>query len=360
MGERRPFVPLSRRRPVGHLRPPLFLLREVALVGAALGGVGHHSALDSARRGPGADDTRRAVPTGDRDGQRRRDAGPLVVAGYERSAAGEPDAAAAPDGRSVPAGRRRQCLSAVEAPHGVAGPQPAFHQVGPVDEILDAGGRCVHGGALVLGRRPGLPHESAPIYSHVLWCIAMKRKLVKIGEASRLLGTSPAQLRKWDVSGDLRPARRTRGGTRYYAVADLVSTAPGVVADGPTTICYAWVSGPGQEVELDRQEALMAAYCIGQGWSTWVVLDHGAGPELRELVELVLYRQVERLVVADGVDLPSFGRALLTTICEAQGVEVVVAQPVDRQVVIEPLPDGVLAEPEPAGVAGTWQPSLLG
>ena len=214
-------------------------------------------------------------------------------------------------------------------------------------------------GGVALGRRPGLPHESALIYPHVLWCIAMKRKLVKIGEASRLLGTTPAQLRKWDVSGDLRPARRTRGGTRYYAVADLVSTAPGVVADGPTTICYAW-SGIGQEVELDRQEALMAAYCIGQGWSTWVVLDHGAGPELRELVELVLYRQVERLVVADGVDLPSFSRALLITICEAQGVEVVVAQPVDRRVVIEPLPDVVLAEPEPAGVAGTWQPSLLG
>ena len=88
-----------------------------------------------------------------------------------------------------------------------------------------------------------------------------------------------------------------------------MSTAPGVVADGPTTICYAWVSGPGQEVELDRQEALMAAYCIGQGWSTRVVLDYGAGPELRELVELVLYRQV------------------------------------DRRVVIEPLPDGVMAEP---------------
>ena len=74
-------------------------------------------------------------------------------------------------------------------------------------------------------------------------------------------------------------------------------------------------------------------------------------------------------MVADGVDLPSFGRALLTMICEVQGVEVVVAQPVDepvvepevdRRVVIEPLPDGVLAEPEPAGVAGTWQPSLLG
>jgi putative resolvase len=67
----------------------------------------------------------------------------------------------------------------------------------------------------------------------------MKRKLVKIGEAARMLGTSPAQLRKWDVSGDLRPARRTRGGTRYYAVADLVSTAPGVVADDAVTVCYA-------------------------------------------------------------------------------------------------------------------------
>ena len=196
----------------------------------------------------------------------------------------------------------------------------------------------------------------------------MKRKLVKIGEASRLLGTSPAQLRKWDVSGDLRPARRTRGGTRYYAVADLVSTAPGVVADGPTTICYAWVSGLGQELELDRQQALMAAYCAGQGWSNLVVLDYGAGPELREMVELVLYCQVERLVVADGVDLPAFGLGLLIMICEAQGVEFAVAQPVDepvvepevdRRVVIEPLPDVVLAEYGPEG-AGTWQPSLLG
>ena len=120
--------------------------------------IGQRPTWSRRRRGPGADDTRRAVPTGDRDGQRRRDAGPLVVAGYERRTAREPDAAAAPDGRSVPAGRLRQCLSAVEAPHGVAGPQPAFHQAGPVDEILDAGGRCVHGGALVLGRRRQCSH----------------------------------------------------------------------------------------------------------------------------------------------------------------------------------------------------------
>ena len=55
-------------------------------------------------------------------------------------------------------------------------------------------------------------------------------------------------------------------------------------------------------------------------------------------------------------------------ICEVQGVEFVVAQPVDepvvepevdRRVVIEPLPDVVLTEYGPAG-AGTWQPSLLG
>ena len=184
----------------------------------------------------------------------------------------------------------------------------------------------------------------------------MKRKLVKIGEASRLLGTSPAQLRKWDATGDLRPARRTRGGTRYYAVADLLSTVPEVVADGPTTICYAWVSGIGQEVELDRQQAVMAAYCAGRGWSNRVVLDYGAGPELRELVELVLHRQAERLVVADGAGLPALGMALLITLCELQGVEVVVAQ----TVVIEPLPEVVLDDAEPEGIAGTWQLSLLG
>ena len=45
----------------------------------------------------------------------------------------------------------------------------------------------------------------------------MEQRLVKIGEAAKILGTTPGQLRKWETSGELLPTRKTRGGTRYYA-----------------------------------------------------------------------------------------------------------------------------------------------
>ena len=59
----------------------------------------------------------------------------------------------------------------------------------------------------------------------------------------------------------------------------------------------------------------------------------------------------------------------MITLCELQGVDVVIAQQVDEPVVepdvdqrveIEPLPDVVLDDAEPEGVDGTWQPSRSG
>ncbi len=41
----------------------------------------------------------------------------------------------------------------------------------------------------------------------------MERKLVKIGEAAALIGSTPATLRKWEATGELLPARKTKGGT---------------------------------------------------------------------------------------------------------------------------------------------------
>ncbi len=51
----------------------------------------------------------------------------------------------------------------------------------------------------------------------------MLKKLVKIGEAAKILGSSPAQLRKWELTGELLPARKTKGGTRYYDINSLLA-----------------------------------------------------------------------------------------------------------------------------------------
>ena len=91
-------------------------------------------------------------------------------------------------------------------------------------------------------------------------------RLVKIGEAARILGTTPGQLRKWESTGELLPARKTAGGTRYYAVADLLGHQASV--SDPLTVCYARVSSHDQKSDLDRQHSTLEAYCAAQGWRT--------------------------------------------------------------------------------------------
>lgn len=40
----------------------------------------------------------------------------------------------------------------------------------------------------------------------------MEKQLVKIGEAAKLLGSTPDTLRKWESTGELLPHRKTAGG----------------------------------------------------------------------------------------------------------------------------------------------------
>lgn len=59
----------------------------------------------------------------------------------------------------------------------------------------------------------------------------MDKRLVKIGEAAKLLGTIPATLRKWEETGELLPARKTKGGTRYYDVAEILGLNSSIGVD---------------------------------------------------------------------------------------------------------------------------------
>ena len=81
----------------------------------------------------------------------------------------------------------------------------------------------------------------------------MDKRLVKIGEAARLLGTDHSALRKWESTGELLPARKTKGGTRYYDVAELM----GFSNEAAPTLCYCRVSSHDQKADLDRQQELL-------------------------------------------------------------------------------------------------------
>ena len=168
--------------------------------------------------------------------------------------------------------------------------------------------------------------------------------MVKIGEAAAILGTTPATLRQWDRTGELRPTRKTRGGTRYYAIADLRGHQP--EADR-ITIGYARVSSHDQKGDLDRQHAALEAYCASKGWQTLVVRDLGSGMNyrkkgLQKLLEMILQRRINRLVLTHKDRLLRFGAELVFALCELQGIEIVIIHQGEQPSFEEELAQDVL------------------
>ena len=106
----------------------------------------------------------------------------------------------------------------------------------------------------------------------------MDKRLVKIDEAARLLGTDPVTLRKWGSTGELLPARKTKGGTRYYDVSELM----GFSNEAAPTLCYCRVSSHDQKPDLDRQQELLEAYCSAKAWRTQVIRDLDSGMNYRK------------------------------------------------------------------------------
>ena len=165
-------------------------------------------------------------------------------------------------------------------------------------------------------------------------------RLVKIGKAAQMLGTTPGTLRKWEETGELLPTRKTKGGTRYYDAASLM----GLERQDLPTIAYARVSRHDQHDELTRQGELLEAYCAKQGWRFELISDIGSGMNygkqgLKRLLELILQKQMNRLVLLRKDRLLHVGADLLFTLCELQGIEVVVINQGEQ-----PLADDELAQ----------------
>ena len=171
----------------------------------------------------------------------------------------------------------------------------------------------------------------------------MEKRLVKIGEASQLLGCSISTLRKWEATGELIPARKTAGGTRYYATSDLLGLGD---ADAPT-VCYAGVSSHDQKDDFERQHAMLEAYCAAKGWRSDIIKDLGSGmnyrkPGLNRLLEMILRKQMRRLVITHKDRLLRFGSELVFALCAHQQIEIVIIHKGEQPTFEEELAKDVL------------------
>jgi len=93
-----------------------------------------------------------------------------------------------------------------------------------------------------------------------------------------LLGTSYCNAAALGGHWRTPPARKTKGGTLFYAVSDLLGLQN---ADAPT-VCYARVSSPDQKEDLERQQAMLEAYCAAKDWRTETIKDLGFGMNYRD------------------------------------------------------------------------------
>lgn len=109
----------------------------------------------------------------------------------------------------------------------------------------------------------------------------MEEKKVRIGQAAKILGVTAQTLRNWEKSGRLG-AKRSRGGQRYYFVADLER----LLLDLPG-LGWAWAAS-GQAPDLAPEY-----YCERQDRFTsrlvkmGVVLQQTLNGDVRDLVSLL-------------------------------------------------------------------------
>ena len=153
----------------------------------------------------------------------------------------------------------------------------------------------------------------------------MNDRFVKIGEAAKILGVNPQTLRRWEEGGVIEPAKRTPKGTRLYSLQELL----GVNDFAYPTIAYARVSSSDQKEDLERQHAVLEAFCNKNGWQTEIIRDLGSGMNynkkgLEHLLELIVRGQMSRLVITHKDRLLRFGAEIVFRICELKGIEVVI------------------------------------
>ena len=149
--------------------------------------------------------------------------------------------------------------------------------------------------------------------------------MVRIGEASQMLGVEPNTLRRWERTGELLPARPSRAGTRDHAVSDLL----GVANESAPTLCHARVSSPDQKADPGRQQAALEGYCAAKGWQTETIRDLGSGLNhrqqgLQRLWDPVPRRQIRRWVLTHKDRRLRFGAEPVFALCELQGIGIVI------------------------------------
>ena len=166
--------------------------------------------------------------------------------------------------------------------------------------------------------------------------------LIRISQAAYILGVSATTLRRWDLTGNLKPTLRTQGGHRRYKLTSILAYT--TTGDSPTeehetrgrhtptAVTYARVSSPRQKEDLVRQETHLQSVVDERGWSllrSYRDIRSGLNDQRKGLLRLVRdlpVLQPSVVVCSYGDRLARFGTNILRVVCELFGTRIIVTQ----------------------------------
>lgn len=162
------------------------------------------------------------------------------------------------------------------------------------------------------------------------------KKYYSIRKLSEMIDVSAQTLRNWEKSGKLIPDYKTSSGYRYYS-QEQVDTITGNKAniENRITIGYCRVSSAKQKDDLERQVENVKAYLLAQGKPFEIIEDIGSGINynkkgLLELLQKVIDRKVEKIVVLHKDRLLRFGYELFENIVKSYNTSIEVIDNTDK------------------------------
>ena len=158
-------------------------------------------------------------------------------------------------------------------------------------------------------------------------------KLISISQASELLGVNIMTLRRWINSGKIKYCK-TIGKHRRYLLSEILSLQGKEVENEnlneDVVAIYTRVSSNDQKQhgDLDRQKTRVMEYCVSKGYKVGYILDDCCSgmkynrPKLDKLYQLVINREINKVVVEHKDRLVRFGFDCIKTFFNSYGVEI--------------------------------------
>ena len=159
--------------------------------------------------------------------------------------------------------------------------------------------------------------------------------MYSLEEFSKLTGLSTGTLRKYD---DLLKPLRTPGGHRRYTEEHLRKLYQLGKLQNKQTIIYARVSTKSQKKHLENQIQFCEQFCHKLGIPVekiHIITDIGSSVNFRrkglnELLRLISYELVDKIIVASKDRLTRIGFDLIQRLCELHNVELIVISQIDN------------------------------